>query len=253
MERVFKGLMGYSAEKEGKPATHIILTTSEYEALLKQISDKEMEVINIKSDSENKINKLKSDNLEYLKSLSDKFKSELDKANSFSKSLQKDLDTANSLNSNLLRISRERANSKRGLKPKKIHNGYLVLDCQQSLYKFNGVRKQNGRIIKFTYNKPCWKVKIQSHYDSSIPFEIIKEKIHNDYINIFGASLGITMTYFNGELEEKSKNEIDSLWDDDGNFIFKISYKSNFKTGLWEVEYLTRASITVPEDMRKII
>ena len=31
MERVVKGLMGYGSEKDGKPATHVILTVEEYE------------------------------------------------------------------------------------------------------------------------------------------------------------------------------------------------------------------------------
>ena len=39
MEKVVKGIMGYSPEKEGKPATHMILTIEEYSDLIKRLSE----------------------------------------------------------------------------------------------------------------------------------------------------------------------------------------------------------------------
>lgn len=44
---------------------------------------------------------------------------------------QKDAAYQRHLNENLLRISRERANADRGLKPKKEHTGYVVMNMQK--------------------------------------------------------------------------------------------------------------------------
>ena len=140
---------------------------------------------------------------------------------------------------------RERANAKRGLKPKKEHNGYLVLDSQQYNYNFHYLIQRRS----INYALPCWKVKIQTPYDSSIPFNTIKTDIEKDFLNLFKA-LGLNRYFQNGLLESKSKDFIDKLWNEDFNFVFRVTYKSNYKTGLWEIELLVRASLTVPESMR---
>ena len=150
----------------------------------------------------------------------------------------------------MLRISRERANAKRGIKPKKVHHGYIVLDNQQSSYN---KRFYNGRRI-VTESFPCWKLRIQSPYDSSIPFSVITNNIHDDLINTVAKALDIDSIYKISSLDNSGVDEIKKLWDkEDINFIFNASYKSNYRTGLWEVEYLVRASVIVPEDMRGVL
>jgi tetrahydromethanopterin S-methyltransferase subunit G len=246
MERVVKGFTGYSKEKEGKPATHVILTVDEYEELQDRIKELHRDAENTRLEANRQI-------MGYKKQSDDIVAKEKENAQNEVYAIQCDLNTANreidrlnNLNANLLRISRERANSKRGLKPKKVHHGYMVLDSQQNNYNHRWYNGRKSVVDSFA----CWKVRIQSPYDCSIPFRIITKNIQEDLLNVFGSSLGIT-SIFKG-LEEKSIKDIEALWNNGDNFIFKTNYKSNYKAGLWEVEYWVRASITVPEDMRAI-
>lgn len=243
MERVYKSLMGYKPENEKNKATHIILTLDEFDALRREISllraeikDKVREHTTELQKFEEDTNKRVSEIKERANEVLGNFKRELNKANA-------EIDRLNDLNKNLLRISKERANAKRGLKPKKIHHGYMVLDSQQYNYIFRywvGGRANSD-------NFPCWKVRIQSPYDSSIPYNTIVKNIYNDLIKVFGSSLDIQSIT---NIEKQSYDEFKKLWDSDKNFIFKTSYKANIKSGLWEVEYLVKSSITIPEDMR---
>jgi hypothetical protein len=246
MERVVKGFTGYSKEKEGKPATHVILTVDEYDDMVRQIrtAERDAETTRVTANNQMRAYKKQSDDIvatekENAQNEVYAIQCDLNKAN-------REIDRLNDLNSNLLRISRERANSKRGLKPKKVHHGYMVLDSQQQNYNHRWYNGRKSNVDSF----PCWKIRIQSPYDCSIPFRIITKDIQEDLLNIFGSSLGIK-SIFKG-LEEKSIKDIEALWNNGDNFIFKTSYKSNYKAGLWEIEYWVRGSISVPEDMRAI-
>lgn len=250
MERVVKGLMGYSAEKEGKPATHIILTVEEYKNLTAEIKRTQLKVEQTENYYSSEMRKYKRQCDEALREEQEKAQESVRASQELLNSAKGEIGRLNDLNANLLRISRERANAKRGLKPKKVHHGYIVLDNQQSSYN---KRFYNGRRMLST-SFPCWKLRIQSPYDSSIPFSIITKNIHDDLINFLGDALNINSIYKVSTLDNASLDEIEKLWDNkDINFIFNTSYKSNYRTGLWEVEYMVRASVIVPEDMRKII
>lgn len=240
MDRVVKGFTGYSAEKEGKPATHVILSISEYNSLIESAEKAKNETQMIK----NKANKVMA---EYKQNSERAVSEAKENAQKRTESLQNDLkksgieiDRLNSLNANLLRICKERANSKRGLKPKKEHDGYLVLDSQQQNYTF--------RKNKSTEIFPCWRVRIQTPFDSSIPYDTICKNIEEDLLHVFGAKLGIELVY--GNLDRFNIEGIQGLWKGDKNFSFKATYKANYKSGFWEVEYLIKSGVIVPEDMR---
>ncbi|MBN1050414.1 hypothetical protein EXM65_18910 [Clostridium botulinum] len=243
MERVVKGLMGYGAEKDGKPATHVILTVEEYANILKQVRTAEYTAENIKITANNQIKVYKKQSDEIIEKEKENFQNEICSIQYDLTIANREIDRLSNLNANLLRISRERANSKRGLKPKKAHHGYIVLDSQQNYYNHRWYNGRKSVVDSF----PCWKVRIQSPYDCSIPFNIITKNIKEDLL-IFGTSLGIKRIYKN--IEDKSIKDIRAFWDKEDNFIFKTNYKSNYKAGLWEIEYWVRGSITVPEDMR---
>lgn len=243
MERVVKGFTGYSKEKEGKPATHIILTVDEHQELLREIQL-------AKYDAENTRVKANNEMMDYKKQSDEIVANEKENSQESIKAINNDLDSANreidrlnDLNANLLRISKERANVKRGIKPKKTHHGYLILDSQQQNYVFRYYYGQKS----YSDNFPCWKVRVQSPHDSSISYNTITKTIYEDLTKIFGSALGIDSIC---DVSEYNHDNFRNMWDGDKNFIFKTSYKANIKSGLWEVEYWVKASITVPEDMR---
>ena len=237
MERVFKNVIGYHKETENKEATHVILTLEEYNDLQEEIRKTNNEKNKTIEESTGKIRQCIAQ--------SEKQISEVQvKAEKRVNTLQNDLNSANNeiarledLNANLKRICKERANSKRNLTPKKEHHGYMMLDSQQYSYKFYFKEK------KSTCTLPCWKVRIQSFYDSSIPYETVANELSNDLITTYGSTLNVQSLYPNGSLERKSAAELKKLWENDKNFIFSTSYRCNMKSGFWEVEYLTNKSI----------
>lgn len=254
LERVVKGLMGYSAEKEGKPATHMILTIEEYEDLTRELARTQLKVKQTKEYCDDQMKNYKRECDKLLQEEQKKAQEDVRASQELLNNAKGEIGRLNDLNANLLRISRERANAKRGLKPKKTHHGYMVLDSQQHKYsrKFYNSRALSGQKM-IIQNFPCWKIRIQSPYDSSIPFNVITKNIEDDLNNNLGKNIGINRVYLNSELDDMSLNDIKELWADSNiNFIFKTSYKSNYKSGLWEVEYWVKNSISVPENMRVI-
>ncbi len=243
MERVYKGMMGYKPENEKNKATHVILSVDEHNALQREITNLEYKLNNNLKSYKQEIEKERQKANESVESIK---KQAIERINS----IQSDLDSAkveidrlNDLNANLKRIMRERANAKRGLKPKKVHHGYMVLDSQQYNYIFRYYVRGRANSDNF----PCWRVRIQSPYDSSIPYNTIVKDIRNDLIKVFGASLDVQSVM---SVDDKSYDDFKKDWESDKNFIFRTSYKANIRSGFWEVEYLVKSSITVPEDMR---
>lgn len=234
MERVYKGMMGWKPENDKNSATHVILSLDEYQALRDQITRLQYEYKQAIEKERQNANK----SIESIKK----------QAQERIESIQRDLDSAkveidrlNDLSANLKRIMRERANAKRGLRPKKVHHGYMILDSQQ----YNYIFRHRGKATSDNY--PCWKVRIQSPYDCSIPYGAVVKDIQNDLVKVFGVSLDVQSVT---SVENLSYDDFKKMWDSDKNFIFKTSYKANVRSGFWEVEYLVKSSITIPEDMR---
>lgn len=235
IERVVKTITGYHKESDKKPATHVILSIEEYDNL-------QMEIYNVKKEKEIIIKKANNEIRQCIAQTDEQVKDIAGQAQKRIESLQNDFKKANNeiirvngLNANLKRICKERANAKRGIKPKKDHHGYLIIDRQQYIYILNFKDKKKSRSF------PCWKIRFQSPYDSSIPYEIVQKEINNDLINLFGSLLNINHVYPNGTLENLRFDEFNNLWQNNKNFIFKTLYKSNMKSGFWEIEYLYKS------------
>lgn len=249
MERVYKGIVGYKLENEKNSATHVILTLEEFYTLERKIDSLDAKIRNNMWTHQHEIKKERENANKSIEDMKTQAQKHLNVLQSDLNDAKGEIDRLNDLNSNLRRIMRERANAKRGLKPKKLHHGYMVLDSQQYNYLF-----RHGK--KAIENYPCWRVRIQSPYDSSIPYKTIVDDIYSDLLKVFGASLNVK-TVMNIDKKTKNHEEFEKLlrrfkelWNSDKNFIFKASYKANIKSGFWEVEYLVKSSITIPEDMR---
>lgn len=250
MEFVYKSLMGYKPANDNNQATHVIMTVDEENSLREEINKAKIIAINYKKkfdknnilfeEEKEKIKEYYQDEINSLQNELNALKSDLNIANN-------EVDNLNDLNANLKRIMRERANAKRGLTPKKVHNGYLILDCLEYNYQFRYFVGKKSQIM----NYPCWKIRLQSPYDVSIPFKHAFKDIDNDLRTLFGLSLNIN---FKINVDKVTFEEFEQHWDssseENKNFIFKDSYKANTKSGFWEVEYLVKSSIFIPEDMR---
>lgn len=184
--------------------------------------------------------------------------------------MSEELKNEKNLHRNMMRIMRERANQARGIKPKKEHDGYIVLESRQWVEKyteetwdteehkkiFNNAAKRkdairNGylRIEHKTAN--VWKSVIQTPYDASLPIRQIRDRVEDDDLWNGGILDDIGCT---GMCENKDNGTyMDFGKTDEGydiNGLYKWLFKANYRTGLWEMEIFTTKSLRVPEHRR---
>ena len=117
--------------------THVILTLGEYDGLKREISSAQQAAKNAEYNADKKIHQIQS---EAQSRITDAEKKIAKNTAEWEKKLaaeQQESALQRELNANLLRITKERANAERGLKPKKEHNGYVVLTSveKESRYK----------------------------------------------------------------------------------------------------------------------
>ena len=121
------------------------------------------------------------------------------------------------LNANLLRISRERANADRGLRPKKIHTGYVVVMSSEK-----EIRYKTGRNKLLTAK--VWETVLQSPY-----------------------SVDFTESSYENLIETEKWKEIKSTH----NTLFSRQFRANYRAGYWEyIIQHTKPLGIVPAEMR---
>ena len=128
------------------------------------------------------------------------------------------------LNYNLLRINKERANAKRGLKPKKEHTGYIVLNQEEACLRF----QKEGCWEEIN----CWRICIQTPLDSLLKLD--KKVILQGIQDSFGLEQDLIL-----HKNRLTRKEFYKLWDkiqqDQIQIILKTKYKANNLSELWEV------------------
>lgn len=135
------------------------------------------------------------------------------------------------LNQNFKRISRERANADRGIKPKKERSGYVVLSSRQKKYRY----KKNWDTMVEVY---LWETVIQTPYVVSFTAEQAMTETRELFARdengewLIG-KLGIRGEY-NGKYEEMLADRRCATWKD-YNIIVEKTFNSNAKAGYWEI------------------
>lgn len=137
---------------------------------------------------------------------------------------------------NLLRMSKERANADRNLRPKKWHTGYPVIRSTQKKIK----------------NEIVWETLIQTHYHFDLVAEAADEEIQRDLFTEKGLiyNLGITDRYegpyesMKTEMRRKGK-KVDEL-----NVAFTCRLERDFQRKYWKVWVMhTKPLGEIPDDM----
>lgn len=137
---------------------------------------------------------------------------------------------------NMLRMSKERANADRNLRPKKWHTGYSVIRSTQKKIK----------------NEIVWETLIQTHYHFSLVAEAADEEIQRDLFTEKGLiyNLGITDRYegpyesMKTEMRRKGK-KVDEL-----NVAFTCRLERDFQGKYWKVWVMhTKPLGEIPDDM----
>ena len=171
--------------------------------------------------------------------------------------LSADLDKEQKLNDNLMRIMRERANALRGIRPRKAHDGYIVLSSRQFeqhyTYTYTG-RELNDlpyeirRAHRYSYTEHrtalCWRTTIQTPHDASLPFETIKDTIGDTLILTVLPDLGCTRNYPLDDFE------FEDYYMDEMN-LYRILCNANFRSGFWECDVFTTRPLEIPAGRRE--
>lgn len=221
----------FKAIKENEAEySHIILESDEYSNLIQKM--------NIEKYKNDMLEKKFKEELQDIQKLKNEQISENEKSIA---ALTEQLKHQKELNDNLLRISKERANAKRGLKPKKERSGFIALSLEQYVY----VMKSFGN----TKDIPCWKVKIQTPYDSSLEYSKVQALMKDNNQYLLGQCLRVNNLWSNNKIKETYVSDIDELFKDK-TIVFNTKFRANIKQGFWEVDYLVNKIVTIPEELR---
>lgn len=231
MIRANKGLMGLFKPIKGNEDeyTHIILTVEENNSLIENIHNEKNRCSTLEQEY-----KIELENIQKLKN------EQITERDILIKSLEEQLAEKKKLNDNLLRISKERANVQRGIKPKKERSGFIALSMEQHIYKLK---------YRKTIDISCWKVRIQTPYSIDLDFTHIQELMGNNIKFLMGECLGVTNLWRNGRIKETAIDEIENDFKSKV-VVFNTTYKANIKQGFWEVEYLVNKPVNIPNELR---
>ena len=170
-----------------------------------------------------------------------------------------------SLNTNLVRIMRERANRARGIRPKKNHDGYIVLGSRQwtekymeevwdseehaekygnGEYRSHAIKQGYLRLEKKMVN--TWRSIIQTPYSASLPVEPVRARVKKE-IGKVSADIGVEY-----HIDETNKDNCYDWqipdYEECANMLYRAQYSANYKTGFWELTIYTTKSLRVPEN-----
>lgn len=226
--------------------SHVIMTKAEYDGLLDQIQNAKKEAVAAATQADQRMRFVKNQadaKIQQIQAAADKAAGELQEQLSAERA---EREYQQRLNMNLLRISKERANASRKLKPKKEHSGYVVISSTEKdhYYKYGA----NRRIVR------VWETVLQTPF--SIDFT--EEQVRTETEDLFQkdeeglwpiGKIGINGIFLDGYGEMvRSKN--DAEWAK-YNVMIEKKFRSNFRAGYWELIILhTKALDVVPAEMR---
>ena len=226
--------------------THVIQTRQEYEMLLNQRDRAKREKEEAERAAAREISRVKQEAAHEADRAAQRAQAQIDDL------LQVERKTAEiadqrALNANLLRISRERANADRGLRPKKVHTGYVVVMSSEK-----EIRYKNGRNKLLTAK--VWETVLQSPYSVDFTESQARQLIEEDLLarkNGLLADVGITMicsgSSYENLIETENWKEIKAAH----NTLFSRQLRANYRVGYWEyIIQHTKPLGIVPADMR---
>lgn len=250
-EFVKKTMMGYKEVPGGTSdpeCTHVILKEKEYEQQLRKISVAEQEARNTKYDADREIRQVRSDAQSRVSAAVAEADQRVKALEQELAEAQKEAEYQRGLNANLLRISKERANADRKLKPKKEHTGYFVVVTNEKDYRFKVSRHQWNQVR-------IWETVLQSPYPVDFTEQQARKQIWGDLFDrddnlIYKIGIAYSFGKPYEELIEradwatkyKTKNVA---------LRSELKLRANFRAGYWEVGFLhTKPLGVVPPEMR---
>ena len=241
----YKELPGGSSDPE---CTHAILTKKEYEELLRKIATAEQEARNVKYDAEKQIREAQQNARYEAQKAAEEAQKVVDGMKDTLAAETAEKGYQQRLNANLLRISKERANADRKLKPKKEHTGYVVITSEEKEYRYRA-RGKWSRV-------KLWETVLQSPYTVDYTEEQARKQIEEDLFpesqDWLISKIGITARYggsYEGMMDDRTVE--DSFIQCNVLLSRQQRFRMNFRAGYWEFIFMhTRPLASVPADMR---
>ena len=248
-EFVKKTAVGYRNVKSGQSdpeCTHVIMTLDEYKELLRKISRAEYNESEAKAEAAKQIQKAFSDVAWQAKQAENESQKKIDEMQERLDIEQREKEYQIGLNENLLRISRERANADRKLKPKKEHTGYVVVLSSEKEYKYKDGRWDWASVM-------LWETVMQSPYS----IEFTEDQARTQIQDLFPGNVGtgvIERIGINIYCDEKYEDLIEkrewNMWQK-YNVLLSWKLRANYRARYWEVILThTKPLDSVPKDMR---
>ena len=253
-EFVKKTMVGYKTVPGGHSdpeCTHVILTLKEYDQILQEKRKAEMDAVIAKSNADKEVVKAERDAEYTAQQARQEAQEEVAAIRVELEQERAENAHQRALNANLLRVSRERANADRNLKPKKERCGYVVVNSEE---KETGFRAGGKRLHKVM----LWETTIQTPYSVQMAEAVVRKQIEEDLFPagkkaMIVGRIGITGK-FNGSyekfLEGKTQNPEDPFYN--GNVVISRQQrlKRRFRLEYWEVAIVhTKPLGDIPEDL----
>ncbi len=253
MEKAYVGMMGgYAVLKEGDEkhkATHIVLTVDEYNKLVNTKNSYKKQLEDEKTAHTKEVKEINNKAVAYKKKADEDAQAVKDDAERKVAAAEAETERQTNLNKNLLRITRERANAKRGLQPKRSHSGYRFSGKIMQTKTISGHDKKTGAIYA-----DVWTATLETPYDGTIPIHQIQDRIFNDLMGTDGILEKLYVKYFtykdnNAVIWKGSYADAIDGADTSKNYLFDYKFMINPKSRLWEVQITTTKSIRALAEM----
>ena len=222
--------------------THVILTLGEYDGLKREISSAQQAAKNAEYNADKKIHQIQS---EAQSRITDAEKKIAKNTAEWEKKLaaeQQESALQRELNANLLRITKERANAERGLKPKKEHNGYVVLT---SVEKESRYKDSFGHPRTIT----LWETAMETPYTVDFEAEQVRSLLQELFQEDEDERWPICRIGITGNYPGKYADMIqDKEWREDYekyNVMLERWLRANYRRGYWELVFLHTKPLSV--------
>ncbi len=241
---VYKTLVGWSelkADDNKHESSHKLLTNEEWEQVTDYVDTLKAKIKNRDQQIKIKDEEINNQRLYYDAEIAEMNK----KSTEDIARIRDEVDRQKGLNENLLRITRERSNARRGLQPKKKHSGYKFIGKISQIKVVREHTKQNGYIYD-----TAWTATLETPYDATIPLDQIKDRINSDLLGEYGICGRMRINIFTVTDSSGKKciwtgeyKDVIKALKDERSFLYDIKYASNPKSKLWEVQMFTTGVI----------
>ena len=237
-----KSAMGYKVIDRYSDATNVILSKEEYEQMRQEKRSLEWQIQSERMKLTEQLQKVKDDartQTGAANALAKNYEREIQNMQAQLTEAQDRIALFEELNRSLLRISKERANAERELRPKKEHTGYVPLSSTEK-----NRHSEKGKSVTL------WETILQTPYSVELIAAEVKLLTENEETACLLEKIGITGDR-SSDCQKKGLDKVMEELSSNENVILTRTLRANFRAGCWEVLLQhTKPLGIIPKEMR---